>query len=80
MNLKDNNNKDILSKDSSQLKICECSNMLTAYLARLITNHTLIGKYRLRFFPKEPYSCLYKKAEIKMRQHLLFNCNRFKKS
>jgi len=47
MNLKDNNNKDILSKDSSQLKICECSNILTAYLARLITNHTLIGKYRL---------------------------------
>jgi len=83
MDLKDGDNEDILpmyTKGSSWLKICGCSNILTACLTRLITNHAPIGEYRLRFFPKEPCSCPCKKAEIKMRQHLLFNCNRFKKS
>jgi len=77
MDLKDGDNEDILPKGSSWLKICGCS---TACLTRLFTNHAPIGEYRLRFFPKEPCSCPCKKAETKTRQHLLFNCDRFKKS
>jgi len=62
------------------LKQCRCSNTLKARLTRLITNHVPIGEYRLRFFSNEPCSCPCKKAEIKMRQYLLFNCKRFKKA
>ena len=81
--LKDNNNENIVptyTKGSLWLKICRCSNTLTAYLTRLITNHTPIGEYRLRFFSNELCSYPCKKAEIKMRQHLPFNSKSFKKS
>jgi len=83
MDLKDGNNEDIVptyTKGSLWLKICGCSNTLTACLTRLITNHAPIGIYKLRFFLKEPYNCPCKKAEIETRQPLLFNCKRFKKS
>ena len=83
MDLNNNDNKDIIftyTKDNSWLKICRCSNTLTVCLTRLITNYIPIDKYRLRFFSNEFYSYPCKKVEIEMRQYLLFNCKRFKKS
>ena len=44
-------------KDGSWLKFFGYSNSLCVRAVRAITNHTPIGKYRLRFFPKEEFSC-----------------------
>ena len=44
-------------KDRSWLKHFDHSNLLCARATRAITNHTPIGKYRLRFFPRENFSC-----------------------
>jgi len=32
-------------------------NLLCTHLSRAIMNHTPIGEYRLRFFPKEEFAC-----------------------
>ena len=34
------------------------SNLLCVQATRAITNHALISKYRLRFFPEEEFKCL----------------------
>ena len=34
-------------------------NLLCARATRAITNHAPIGEYRLKFFPKEDFSCPY---------------------
>jgi len=46
-------------KGGSWLKFFGHSNSLCARAVRAITNHTSTGKYRLRFFPREEFSCLY---------------------
>ena len=53
------------------------SNLLCARATRVIVNHTLIGKYRLRFFPREDFMCLCSKYPIKTRCHILYNCKKF---
>ena len=56
------------------------SNLMCVHITRLITNHALIGKYRLRFFPKEPFACSCKNYPIKLRRHIIFECVWYNKS
>ena len=50
------------------------------HITRLITNHTPVGEYQLRFFFKEFFAYMYREYSIKIRRHILFNCVRYKKS
>ena len=64
-------------KSSPWLKLIGYSNSLCARATRAITNHVPIGKYWLRFFPKENFNCLYKSYLIKSRCHILHECRRY---
>jgi len=44
-------------KEGSWLKLFGYSNSLCACATRVITNYTPIGKFRLRFFPREEFKC-----------------------
>jgi len=61
LDLLNNNNiiKPLYIKDRLWLKHFGYSNSLCARATRLITNHAPIGEYRLRFFPREDFSCPY---------------------
>ena len=53
------------------------SNLLCTRATRAIVNHAPIGKYRLRFFPKENFSCPCGLYPIKSQRHILYDCRRF---
>ena len=53
------------------------SNSLCARALRVITNHAPIGEYRLRFFPREDFSCPCRLYPIESRNHILHECRRF---
>ena len=76
-----NNNYSIIKsfyiKGGSWLKVCGHSNSLCVYAMHAITNHAPIGKYRLRFFPREEFKYLYRSYPIKSRCHILHECGRF---
>jgi len=55
------------------------SNLLCTRATRAITNHALIGKYRLRFFPSKEFSCPCGQYPIESRWHILHECKRFNK-
>jgi len=46
-------------KGESWFKSFGHSNSLYVRATRALTNHGLISKYRLRFFPREEFKCLY---------------------
>ena len=77
--LDDDNNtiKPSYVKGGSWLKTFSHSNSLCAYATRAIMNHTPIGKYRLRFFPREEFKCLCSLYPIESRHHILHECSRF---
>ena len=47
--------------------------------SRAITNHTQIGKYRLKFFLSEEFKCSCGQYPIETRCHILYKCRRFNK-
>jgi len=53
------------------------SNLFCAYAMRAITNHALIGKYRLRFFPREEFKCPCGNYPLESRRHILHDYMRF---
>ena len=53
------------------------SNSLCTRATRAIINHAPIGEYRLRFFPKENFSCPCSLYSIESQQHILYDCSRF---
>ena len=55
------------------------SNSLCTRVSWAIVNHTPIGKYCLKFFPMEDFSCLYGLYSIETRQHILHEYKRFNK-
>ena len=60
LDLVDNDNniiKPTYIKGRSWLKVFGYSNSLCAHATRDITNHAPIGKFRLRFFPREEFKC-----------------------
>ena len=80
LDLLDNNLNDIKPsyiKRRPKLQAFGQSNILYAYTTRAITNHASIREYRLRFFSKKEFKCLYGVYPIKSRRHILHNCSRF---
>ena len=77
--LDDNNNIIELSyvKGDLQLKTFSHSNSLCVHATREIMNHSLIGEYRLRFFPRKEFKCLCGIYPIESRCHILHECGRF---
>jgi len=55
----------------------EYLNILCTHAMRAITNHASIGEYRLRFFSKEEFKCLYGVYPIESRRHIFHDCSRF---
>ena len=64
-------------KDGLWLKYFGYSNILCTRVLRAITNHTPIGEYQLRFFPREEFRYLCGLYPIKTRCHILYECKRF---
>ena len=64
-------------KGGAWLKYFSYLNSLCTRASRAITNHTPIGKYRLRFFPREEFKCLCGVYPIESRWHILHECRRF---
>ena len=65
------------TKGGSWLRFFSHSNSLCARASRMITNHTLIGEYRIRFFPRKDFSCPCRSYSIESRHHILHECRRF---
>jgi len=55
-------------------KVCD-----SVCVTKAITNHTLIGKNQLRFFPRELFKCPCGSYPIESRHHILHNCKRYNK-
>ena len=66
-------------KEGLWLQSFEYSNSLCACTMRAITNHTLIGKYRLRFFSGKEFKCPCGNYSIESRRHILHDYTRFNK-
>ena len=64
-------------KERSWLKVFGHLNSLCACATRAITNHAPIGKFRLRFFPREEFKCPCNQYPIKTRCYILHECGRF---
>ena len=65
------------AKGGPWLQAFSHSNLLCVCTSRAITNHTPIGEYRLRFFPREEFKCLCGLYPIKSWRHILHDCRRF---
>jgi len=52
-------------------------NSLCTWAIKAITNHTPIGKYRLRFFPREEFKCPCGCYPIESWRYILHDCSRF---
>jgi len=50
---------------------------LCARATHAIINHAPIGKYQLRFFPRENFMCLCGIYLVETRYHILYECRRF---
>ena len=80
LNLNDNNYQPIcLTYTKVWIKHFGFSNLMCAYITRLITNHAPIGKYSLRFSPKESFTYLCENYLFKMRRHILFEYVQYNK-
>ena len=86
--LKERNFLELVNSDNITLEPTYCkggpwlqafghSNLLCTKATRAITNHAPIEKYRLKFFPKEDFSCPCGLYPIESRQHILYKCKRF---
>ena len=82
---KGNNFMDLLDDDSNViepsyikggpwLQVFGHSNSLCTRATQAITNHVPIGKFRLRFFPKENFKCPCNNYPIETRRHILHEC------
>ena len=64
-------------KGGTWLKLIGYSNSLCVRMTRAITNHTSIGKYHSRFFPKGNFNYLYRLYPIKSRCYILHKCRKY---
>ena len=64
-------------KGGTWLKLIGYSNSLCVRMTRAITNHTSIGKYHPRFFPKENFNYVYRLYPIKSRCYILYKCRKY---
>jgi len=79
LNSDDNIIKPSYIKDGLWLRHFSYSNSLYARATKAIINHAPISEYRLRFFPREDFSCPCGSHPIKTRRHILHECKRFNK-
>jgi len=82
LELKDDDNipvKPTYSKGGTWLNLIGHSNTLCTQATRAITNHTPIGEYCLRFFPRESFECPCGNYPIESRHHILHECRRYNK-
>jgi len=80
LDLNDNNNNTIellYIKGGLWLKYFGQSNLLCARASRAINNHTLIGEYKLRFFPREEFSYSCRQYSIETRYYILHEYKKF---
>ena len=80
LDLLDDNNNTIepsYVKGGLWLKMFDHLNSLCVHATRAITNHILIGKYRLRFFPREEFKYPCSLYPIESRHHILHKYSRF---
>ena len=77
--LDDNDNIIKLSyiKRGAWLKFFSHFNSLYAKASREITNHALMGEYRLRFFLREKFKYLCRSYPIELRQYIFHEYKRF---
>ena len=77
--LDDNDNiiKPSYIKEEAWLKFFGHFNSLCTKASRVITNHTPMGEYRLRFFPREKFQCPCGSYPIESRWHILYEYKRF---
>jgi len=83
LELNNNDNQPIYltySKSSIWIRHFGFSTSICTCVTRMITNHTPIGEYRLRFFSKEFFACLCEDYSIKTRRYIMFYCAKYKKS
>ena len=66
-----------IAKGGLWLKFFEHSNLLCTRASRAIVNHAPIGKYQLRFFPREEFKYLCGLYPIESRCHILHKCTRY---
>ena len=64
------------TKEGPWLQSFGHSNSLCTQATRAITNHALIGKYCLCFFPNEDFKCPCRSYPIETRRHILHECTR----
>jgi len=64
-------------KEGPWLQLFGHSNLLCVCVLRAITNHALIGEYRLRFFLRKEFKCLCGVYPIESRRYILYDCSRF---
>ena len=64
-------------KGSVWLKLIGHSDSLYIKVTKAITNHASIGKYYLRFFPKEDLKCLCRTYLIKSRYYIFYKYRRY---
>ena len=67
------------TKDSTWLNYFGHSNTLYACATRAITNHTSIGEYHFRFFPRKMFKYLCRNYPIKSRHYILHDYRRYDK-
>jgi len=77
VNGNDNPIESLYTKGGSWLKFFSHSNSLCTRASRAITNHTPIGEYKIRFFPREDFSCPCRSYPIESRCHIPHECRRF---
>jgi len=65
------------TRGGSWLKFFSHSNFLCTKASRAIINYAPIGEYRIRFFPREDFSCLYGSYPIESGCHILHEYKRF---
>ena len=60
------------SKSKAWLKNVGLFNLLYTYITKLVTNYTLIGEYKARFFLNNTFTCLYGNSLIEIRTHIIY--------
>ena len=65
------------TREGLWLQVFGHSNSLCARAVRPITNHALIGEYRLRFLLNMDFTCPCNNYLIESRRHILHECRRF---
>ena len=65
------------TRNGAWLKTIGFSNSLCVRATRAITSHAPIGKFYIRFFPKEDFSCPCGSYPIESRWYILHKCRRY---